>query len=321
MHLIVNVELTLILNSEMKKNLIVLLTVFWISIPLFSQENRELGTDDEKASYIFGVAFAREFPVLDRKVDIDLIMQGMGDKLEAKELLSWGDTESTKEKESYDIGISLVNDFKSSQLDRNIKVDWMSRGIKDKLENKELLFPEDSFASFMKSYNKKLSEKRIEENKKIFAENRKKPGIKETASGLQYKVEKKGRGKKPTNNDIVSINYVMKNLDGRIITDSKKTFKNKRVSIRLTPLVTDGLYEGLKLMSRGAKYTFYIPSDLAYGEYGPTGRDQALIFDVELVDFKPFSPDYSESEDEYYLDKDIDYDQVNKNLPSVGEIK
>ncbi len=201
----------------MKKDFIVLITVFWISIPLFSQESRELKTEDEKASYV--------------------------------------------------LGLILAKNFQSQGFDQDIDMDLVAQGIKDKLQNKELLFPEDSVYSFMETYvpehREKVGKRNAEESKNFLKENKKRRGVKVTASGLQYKVEKEGTGAKPTDEDRVSVNYMLKDIKGNIIEDSKKELKNKPANIPLSQVIP-GWKEGLKLMNKGSKYTLYIPSDLAY---------------------------------------------------------
>lgn len=194
------------------------------------------------------------------------------------------------EKAAYAIGLSLAQSFKPQGLDKDINLDIVKQAMQDKFENKKLLFPEDSIQSFLAAYMpkhiEKVSKRNAEESKKFLDENKKKSGVKVTASGLQYKVEKEGTGAKPTDDDLVSVNYVLKTIDGTVIEDSKKATKGKPAEIPLARVVP-GWKEGVKLMSKGAKYTLYVPADLAYGENGPAGPNQALIFEVELLGFKP----------------------------------
>ncbi|PQL91149.1 FKBP-type peptidyl-prolyl cis-trans isomerase [Apibacter adventoris] len=203
------------------------------------------------------------------------------------------------EKASYAIGLSLAQSFKPQGLDKDINLDIVKQAMQDKFENKKLLFPEDSIQSFMTAYIPKHLEKtakrNTEESKKFLDENKKKSGIKVTNSGLQYKVEKEGTGAKPTDDDLVSVNYVLKTIDGTVIEDSKKATGNKPADIPLSRVVP-GWKEGVKLMSKGAKYILYVPSDLAYGENGPAGPNQALIFEIELVDFKPMPKQEAQQE-------------------------
>jgi len=130
-----------------------------------------------------------------------------------------------------------------------------------------------------------------EENKTagaaFLAENAKKEGIVTTASGLQYEVLTKGTGtKSPSATDLVEVNYEGKLLDGTVFDSSYK--RGESISFPLNRVIA-GWTEGLQLMTEGAKYRLYIPSDLAYGTRG-AGRDiganATLIFDVELLKIK-----------------------------------
>lgn len=127
-----------------------------------------------------------------------------------------------------------------------------------------------------------------EENKAagiaFLAENAKKPNIVTTASGLQYEVLTPGTGtKSPSATDNVTVHYRGTTLDGEEFDSSYK-----RGAPATFPLngVIPGWTEGVQLMKEGAKYRFYIPSELAYGERGAgrvIGPNATLIFDVELI--------------------------------------
>ncbi len=128
-----------------------------------------------------------------------------------------------------------------------------------------------------------------EENKavgeKFLAENSKKPNIKTTASSLQYEVLTPGKGKaNPAASDNVTVHYKGTSIDGKEFDSSYS--RGEPTSFPLNGVIP-GWTEGVQLMTEGAKYRFYIPSNLAYGENGtrggPIGPNEALIFDVELI--------------------------------------
>jgi len=106
--------------------------------------------------------------------------------------------------------------------------------------------------------------------------------VTQTASGLQYEVLTPGDGAKPTDTDIALVNYVGSLTDGTVFDKSQQP----------TPLpvaeMVPGFTEALKLMPRGAKYRFWIPPALGYGDQasGPIPAHSVLVFDVELLDFK-----------------------------------
>jgi FKBP-type peptidyl-prolyl cis-trans isomerase len=128
-----------------------------------------------------------------------------------------------------------------------------------------------------------------EENKiageKFLAENTKKDNIKTTSSGLQYEVLTKGEGKSPSASDTVTVHYKGTTLDGKEFDSSYS--RNAPATFPLNRVIK-GWTEGLQLMNVGAKYRFFIPSALAYGERGAgadIGPNAALIFEVELLKF------------------------------------
>lgn len=128
-----------------------------------------------------------------------------------------------------------------------------------------------------------------EENKALgaafLAENAKKENIITTASGLQYEVLTKGEGPSPTATTSVTVHYRGTTIDGKEFDSSYS--RGAPATFPLNRVIA-GWTEGLQLMNVGAKYRFFIPSKLAYGERG-AGRDigpnATLIFEVELVKF------------------------------------
>lgn len=127
-----------------------------------------------------------------------------------------------------------------------------------------------------------------EENKAtgttFLAENAKKPNIVKTASGLQYEVLTKGTGSKhPAATDNVTVHYKGTTIDGKEFDSSYS--RGEPTSFGLNQVIP-GWTEGVQLMTEGAKYRFFIPSELAYGEQGAGGAigpNETLIFEVELI--------------------------------------
>ena len=121
------------------------------------------------------------------------------------------------------------------------------------------------------------------EGAKFLAENGKRPEVKTTASGLQYMVLQEGSGDHPSASSNVTVHYTGKNLDGSVFDSSVE--RGQPATFPLNDVIA-GWTEGVQLMKPGAKYRFWIPSDLAYGERG-AGADIApgatLMFDVELL--------------------------------------
>ncbi len=127
-----------------------------------------------------------------------------------------------------------------------------------------------------------------EENKAagiaFLAENAKKANVVTTASGLQYEVIKTGTGSvSPKATDTVTVHYKGTTLDGAEFDSSYS--RGEPASFPLNRVIA-GWTEGVQLMTEGATYRFYIPSQLAYGEQGAgraIGPNATLIFDVELI--------------------------------------
>ena len=118
---------------------------------------------------------------------------------------------------------------------------------------------------------------------KFLAENKKNEKVQETASGLQYVVEKEGTGAQPGAEDEVTVHYTGKLLDGTVFDSSVN--RGEPATFPLNRVIK-GWTEGVQLMKEGAKYTFFIPSDLAYGPQGVPNAippHSTLIFEVELI--------------------------------------
>lgn len=116
--------------------------------------------------------------------------------------------------------------------------------------------------------------------------NKGKPGVVTLADGLQYKVIKEGSGSKPTANDIVTVNYAGKLIDG---TEFDSSYKRGQPATFPVNGVIPGWVEALQLMKVGSVWELYIPANLAYGDQGAPpviGPNQTLIFKVELLDVK-----------------------------------
>jgi FKBP-type peptidyl-prolyl cis-trans isomerase FklB len=233
----------------MKKNTIVIALCVMSSLPLFAQKKIEIKTDKEKLSYSLGVNIAQS-----------LIQQDMED-----------------------------------DMDFNI----FNQAMKDELSGAELAFPMDSMNAFMQDYfakkregfekkRKEQGEKNKEIGAKFLEQNKKKKGVVTTPSGLQYEIVTKSKSvEKPKPEDMVKVKYTGKLLDGTVFDSTDKNNNGEPIEFQLNHVIK-GWTEGVGLMAKGAKYRFFIPAELAYGENG-AGRDiepnSVLIFEVELVDF------------------------------------
>jgi FKBP-type peptidyl-prolyl cis-trans isomerase FklB len=133
---------------------------------------------------------------------------------------------------------------------------------------------------------KKQAETNKSEGAKFLAANAKKTGVKQTASGLQYKVINAGKGKSPKATDTVEVHYRGTLIDG---TEFDSSYKRGQPATFPVNGVIQGWQEVLPMMKEGAKWQIFVPSNLAYGERGAgaaIGPDSTLLFDIELLNIK-----------------------------------
>ncbi len=204
-----------------------------------------------------------------------------------------------KDKASYSIGYDIGETFKKQNVELN--PDALFGGMKDALAGKEATMSKEDREKTLQAFQKEMMEKQITaskeaatknaaEGEKFLAENKKKDGVKTTASGLQYKVLKEGSGTPPKETDTVVVQYKGTLIDGTEFDSSYK--RNEPASFQVNRVVK-GWIEALQLMKPGAKYQLVIPSSLAYGERGAgqlIGPNATLIFEVELLSIKPPEP-------------------------------
>ena len=120
----------------------------------------------------------------------------------------------------------------------------------------------------------------------FLAENKTKPNVVETATGLQYEVITLGTGAKPAATDTVTCHYHGTLIDGTVFDSSVQ--RGQSASFPLNRVIT-GWTEGLQLMPAGSKFRFFLHPSLAYGDRHVSaviGPNSTLIFDVELISFK-----------------------------------
>ena len=130
---------------------------------------------------------------------------------------------------------------------------------------------------------KKMYGKNIDEGEKFLAENKKRDGVQETTSGLQYEVITLGTGEKPGPMDMVKVHYTGMLLDSTKFDSSFDSGEPAEFGVNQ---VIPGWQEAIQLMPAGSKYKFYIPFELGYGEQGqgPIPPYSTLIFEVELLE-------------------------------------
>ena len=191
---------------------------------------------------------------------------------------------------SYAIGVSTGAGYKENlkTLPDSANVDALIAGFTEALKGQKTSMTPEAAQAFLQTYFMEASAKQAtkakEEGDKFLAENKTKEGVITTESGLQYKVVTEGKGVKPTAEDKVKVHYKGTLLDGKVFDSSIERGEPAEFGVGQ---VIKGWTEGLQLMPVGSKYTFWIPSDLAYGERG-AGQDikpnSVLVFEVELLE-------------------------------------
>ncbi|MEE3413980.1 FKBP-type peptidyl-prolyl cis-trans isomerase [Segatella bryantii] len=197
---------------------------------------------------------------------------------------------------SYALGIGIGRQLAQMGAE-SLNIDDFAQAIKDIISNQELKVSEQEAQTLVQNFFEEQEKKAQaaaaekgkaakEEGEKFLAENSKKDGIITLPSGLQYQVIREGNGKKPKATDQVECHY-----EGTLIDGTKFDSSYDRGQTATFPLnqVIAGWTEGLQLMQEGAKYRFFIPYTLGYGERGAGASIPpfaALIFDVELVAVK-----------------------------------
>lgn len=196
-------------------------------------------------------------------------------------------------KASYAIGQQIGTNLKQQNIE--FDADALSQSLKDAAGGKSELTKEQIQQALMKLQEMAMKKQTevAEANKKTAAEfmekNKTAPGVKVTASGLQYIVEKEGEGKTPTAQDVVKCHY-----KGTLTTGEQFDSSYDRGSPAEFPVsgVIPGWTEALQLMKVGGKMKLFIPPELAYGASGRPGipPNSVLVFEVELIDIVKQDP-------------------------------
>lgn len=194
---------------------------------------------------------------------------------------------------SYALGLSMGNNFKSSGIE-TLDIKDFADGVAAVFEGATPKMSYDEAKNEIRDFFMALEAKQNEAAKKMgevnkaageafLNENGKRAEVKTTASGLQYEVLAEGNGDKPTANDTVVVHYTGKLIDGTVFDSSVE--RGQPATFGVTQVIP-GWVEALQLMSVGAKWRLFIPSNLAYGPNGAgnlIGPNATLIFDVELL--------------------------------------
>lgn len=200
------------------------------------------------------------------------------------------------DKLSYALGIGIGSQLAGMGA-KELNIDDFAQAIKDVISGSELKVDNAEAQTLVQNFFQEQEAKQqaaaAEAGKAakaageaFLAENGKKEGVVTLPSGLQYQVLKEGNGKKPSATDQVVCHYEGTLIDGTVFDSSYQ--RNQPATFGLNQVIP-GWTEGVQLMQEGAKYRFFIPYKLAYGERGAGAQIPpfaALVFDVELIEVK-----------------------------------
>jgi len=200
------------------------------------------------------------------------------------------------DKLSYALGIGIGSQLAGMGA-KELNIDDFAQAIKDVISGSQLKVDNVEAQTLVQNFFQEQEAKQQAaaaeagkaakaEGEAFLAENGKKDGVVTLPSGLQYQVLKEGNGKKPSATDQVVCHYEGTLIDGTVFDSSYK--RNEPATFGLNQVIP-GWTEGVQLMQEGAKYRFFIPYKLAYGERGAGAQIPpfaALVFDVELIEVK-----------------------------------
>lgn len=234
------------------------------------------------------------------------------------------ESEEERNEISYAFGVDVGNNVRNSNIP--IQTYWLTQGFIESQEGNCKMSEEEVNALLQNYFMVVRPAQLAEESQKWLEKIEKKSGVKKTESGLLYKIAKKGDSEVIAidDRDVVVVKYKGTTRDGKVfdssyeredevkkqmdelkknkeLTDEQKAEQQARLERQLESVATaefplnrviKGWTEGMKLVGKGGKITLWIPSEMAYGSRG-AGRDigpnEALQFEVEIIDVKPFA--------------------------------
>jgi len=213
-----------------------------------------------------------------------------GQKAKSKKVVLNNDIDTV----SYLMGVNIGNSLGKEMSEANFEL--IVQGFRDAIAKGPLVCQDSSDMILSMYFQEKATKKQAQEDKKnevykvagekFMVDNAKKAGVKTTASGLQYEVMREGEGGHPTAESKVKVHYHGTTIEGIVFDSSVE--RGEPIEFGLNQVIP-GWTEGVQLMTKGAKYKFYIPQELAYGSSSPTPVIKPfspLVFEVELLSFE-----------------------------------
>lgn len=191
------------------------------------------------------------------------------------------------ERFSYALGMSVASNLIKSGV-KKINPELFLNAVNDTFTGEiPKLLPKEAneiLEKFMQEAGQGNSDNNLSEGIKFLEENKKRDGVIELPSGLQYEVIKQGDGDLPTTGDTVKCHYQGTLIDGTVFDSSVERGQPAELPVSA---VIPGWIEALQLMPAGSKWRLYVPPELGYGEQGAGGVIQpnsTLIFEIELLE-------------------------------------
>lgn len=205
--------------------------------------------------------------------------------------------ESEVDSVSYMLGADIGSNLKRNFLEE-VNYDNLINGLMDGFEENDLEVTKEEIAPYLNKYFQAIKAKQaeieiakgkvnLEKGRAFLEENKKREEVITLENGLQYEVITEGTGKSPKDTDVVICHYHGTLIDGTVFDSSIDRGEKFETPLKR---VIPGWQDGIPLMKEGAKYKFYIPTELAYGTNvrpgGVLEQNMALIFEVELFEVK-----------------------------------
>lgn len=194
-------------------------------------------------------------------------------------------TKADVDSASYALGVYMAQMVTMNDLG-DLNLGQIIKGYKAYLKNSDDFdnsFVNDRMNSFMGKRREAVGQENLRKGLEFLEKMAKEEGVIKTESGLLYKILESGNGNFPTSEkDTVTVNYKLTSVDGDLIEASEE---GDPVTFPLSNVIS-GWVEGIQKVDEGGKIMLYVPSELAYGENGPTGPNETLVFEVDLLEVK-----------------------------------